>query len=289
VTAPRRPLWAGLQLSVFLCVLLPLGCVGAPPAEPSLTSPVSAAGPVVLVHGIWPDSVSWWVDDVQAELHDRGVRTLATGYTSFVFGYLTGLGTDGAADRVAATEHALRVRHARTDCSARLALAGIGYSAGTAVLAKAAERGARFERLYFGGSPIPAWSGALATQLEEDRIGLLVNYCSLLDGVANLLFGAGALGFHGAGPAMSRVDNRWHWRPHWLVLWDSEEVVSEVVDEIVAAAEGDEPHSCFADPAFEAWFLEAKRRLRVGEDPPGSDWRAARNVARSRQVKDSAK
>lgn len=272
----RRP----LALALLLGLALLTGCVTAPPAEPSEPS-TSPAGPVFLVHGIWPDSVSWWIDEVQEELHARGIQTLPAGYTTFVFGYLSGLGTDGVADRVAATEHALRRRHASTGCEAELRLFGLGFSAGTAVLGKAAERGARFERLYFAGSPIPAWADWLEQQLREGRIERLVNYYSLLDGVTGALAGCGTLGFHAEGPLATKVENRHHWRPHWLPFWDDEDYVREVVDEIVASARGGRPHRCFSQPAFQAWFLEAKRRLRAGEDPPPLAWRAPRTVARS--------
>ncbi|MGE0710753.1 MAG: hypothetical protein AB7N76_27845 [Planctomycetota bacterium] len=276
---PRHATRATPPLLALLLALSALpGCVGAPPAEP--TQARSPAGPVVLVHGIFPDSVSWWIDEVQAELHRRGVQTLPVGYESFVFGYLTGLGTDGPADRIAALEQGLRLRHARAACRARLQLAGVGFSAGTAVLEKAAERGVRFQRLYFAGSPLPLWSGALEEQLREDRVGVLVNYYSPLDGVVNGLLGMGAFGFRGAGPAAARVENRLHWRPHWLPLWDDEDEVHAVCAELVRAAGEGPPHTCFEDPAFAAWFREAKARLRAGEPPPGAEWRAPRVVVR---------
>ncbi|HBP20014.1 MAG TPA: hypothetical protein DEA08_19780, partial [Planctomycetes bacterium] len=165
-------------------------------------------------------------------------------------------------------------------CEAELRLAGLGFSAGTAVLGKAAERGATFERLYFAGSPVPAWADWLEDQLREGRIKRLINYYSLLDGVTGALAGCGTLGFHAEGPLAARVENRRHWWPHWLPFWDDEDYVREVVDELVASCEGAHPHTCFAEPAFQAWFQEAKRRLRAGEDPPPLDWRAPRTVAR---------
>lgn len=277
MSAPRR-LALGSLVSL---ALLASGCVSAPPAEPSAPC-TSPAGPVFLVHGIWPDSVSWWIDEVQEELHARGIQTLPAGYTSFLFGYLSGLGTDGVADRIAETERALRCRHAATGCEAELRLAGLGFSAGTAVLAKAAERGASFERLYFAGSPISARAGWVDRQLREGRIRRLVNYYSLVDGVTGALAGCGTLGFHASGPAASQVENRRHWWPHWLPFWDDEDYVREVVDELVASARSARPHRCFSQPGFQAWFLEAKRRLRAGEDPPPAGWRAPRTIARSR-------
>lgn len=254
-TLPRA---SALLLGV--ACLLSSGCVSAVRGD---EAPGRAAiGPVFLVHGIWPDGVDWWCDDVEAALRRQGVEGIRVPHTSFVAGYLFGFGTDLPADRLADFERKLRVRHRGTGCPAPLRLCGVGFSAGTEVLTKAAERGVRFERVYFAGSPLPVWSQTLARPLREGRILNLVNYHSPVDLVTLVTFGSGIYGYRGLDDRLAdRVENRLHWRSHAQPLWDDEEVVEQVAAEIADLARGP-AHTCFDHPEFWAWYQEATRKLR---------------------------
>jgi pimeloyl-ACP methyl ester carboxylesterase len=207
---------------------------------------------VFLVHGLWPDSDAWWMPGVEEALQRRGIEAIAVPYRAFVLEYLLGFGTDRPADRIAAFVAQLEERHARTTCPAPLRFRAIGYSAGTVVLSKAAERGVAFDRVYFAGSPLPFW-----TQPPE-RLGSVINYYSLLDGLVWVSLGSGQFGLSAA------QENRLCWRWHLIPLWLDRDEVERVADELEQGAAGP-PHTCFDEAEFRAWYLEARERLCRGE------------------------
>lgn len=230
----------------------------APPGPPA----TSSAGPVFLVHGVWPDSEDWWVDDVAAALEARGLEPLPVPYFCFIPGYLFGYGTTPPADRIARFVEQFDEQHARTQCETPVRWNGIGFSAGTMVLTKAAERGVSFERLYFAGSPIPMWANYLREPLNDGRIQNLINYYSPTDLLVWMTCGAGIYGFHRGGGGQRRVVNRLHWWTHFTPLWDREVVVNRVVDELAESARGS-PHTCFERPWFRRWYETARDVLRT--------------------------
>ena len=247
------------RLPPLIALLLLAGCSVRVPSE--IPGP-SAAGPVFLVHGIQPDGVDWWVDDMEMALRRRGVEAVPVSYWCFLFGYLFGYGTDGPADRIAAFVSGMEARHARTDCPAELRFNGVGFSAGTMVLVKAAERGARFRRVYFGGSPIKLWDGDLRAVLRDGRFGELVNYYSPLDLVVIFTMGSGMYGYQGADRRdKRRVHNRLHWRHHFAPTWWDDDRTERIADEIVRHCGRGQEHTCFQDRWFREWYLAEKRRM----------------------------
>jgi hypothetical protein len=250
---------APVRAPVLFFILLS-GCAGGPaPRAHSFEPGRSAAGIVFIVHGIWPDG--WWVEDLARALRARGLEPLPVEHTTFAWGVVLGYGTDGPAERIASFARKLEVRHRATGCTVPLRYEGVGYSGGTVVLLKAAERGVPLARAWFGGSPIACYSGDLERALADGRIGRLVNYWSIADGVVNPLFGAGALGFRG-GPA-ERIENRAHARPHVVPVFEDREVAAELAAEIAREARGAPAHACFDDARFSRWFMNEKERLRT--------------------------
>lgn len=237
------------------------GCAGAgaPRARP-LEPLASPAGFCFLVHGIWPDGV--WIPAEEAALRRRGVEPIDVEYTTFLPGYALGYGTDRPAERLVAFVRALEARHAASGCAAPLRLHAVGFSGGTMVLLKAAEAGVRFERVYFGGSPLPLAYGRLEDVLREGRVGHLVNYCSALDGLVGVTLGCGAFGFLGDGAG--RVENRGHLRTHLDPVFQGE-VADDIAREIAATGRGAPAHTCMAVPGFARWLRTAVRRLADGE------------------------
>ena len=167
------------------------------------------------------------------------------------------LRTDAPADRLADFVSILQKRHVATGCPAELRFNAIGYSAGTEVILKAADRGIVFQRVYFGGSTIGVWSGWLRDALRENRIRFLVNYHSPLDLLVCWLLGSGQFGYAGE----SRVENRSHAHTHLDPLFDHEDILRTIADEFDRAKSGPE-HTCFEQPEYRDWYREAKRKLR---------------------------
>ncbi len=249
---------AAIALTVSAFLLAGCSATRVPVDQPG-TSP---AGFVFLVHGIWPDNGDWWVDDAAAALHRYGIEGLPVPYRTFVGGYLFGYGTSPPADRVAQFAHALQRRHGKTGCAAPVRLHGVGYSAGTMVLTKAAERGVCFERVYFAGSPIKFWDGDLECVLVEGRILHLVNYYSPTDLLVWMSCGSGVFGYHGGGPAQDVVENRLHWKTHFTPLWDDDLRVQNMAKEL-ARLEVGARHTCYEVPWYRKWYAEAKEKLRT--------------------------
>lgn len=244
---------------VALALVALAGCSSYVPLDPPGPSPV---GPVFVVHGIWPDGEGLWADEVIADLQEVGIEALPVRHLTFVLGYLFDYGTDEPADRIADFEREMRLRHARTSCRATLTVRGIGFSAGTAVLQKAAARGVRFETLVFGGSPLPSWSRSLLAVLREGRVGRLVNYFSPIDPVVLFTCGSGIYGFHAGGdPVQAHVENRLGWNLHWPEFWEDDER-ARLVQELVAEGDRGPLHTCYEDPDYLQWFREARAKLR---------------------------
>jgi hypothetical protein len=254
-----------MRLLLLILTGLLAGCVsvrdmGAPPVR----GPV---GPVFLVHGIYPGTEDLWVDDLEVELERRGVEAIPVAYRTFVTGYLFGYGTAPPAEHLARFVELQTDYHPRTDCEAPLDYQGVGYSAGTRVLLEAANLGVRFERLVYAGSPVPAWDSELAGHLASGQVGALVNYYSALDGITFLLGGAGSFGFRGAeGEAESRVDNRSHWRHHFLPLYWDDDQLRELADELAVEHAGP-LHTCYDQAWYRTWYQAAKRSLLDRELP----------------------
>lgn len=267
---PRRPPRLALGVALALVLALAPGCafLGAPaPRSRPLEPAPSAAGFAFIVHGIWPDG--YWVPDQALALRRHGVEPLPVEYTSFLAGYVLGHGTDRPAAKIVAFARALLARHGASGCPTPVRLHGIGFSAGTMVLLKSAEAGGALERVYFGGSPLPAWSGRLEDVLAAGGIAALVNYCSPFDGIVGATLGCGTLGF--LGERRGRVENRGHLRHHLVPVFADAEVADRVAREIAAGARGAAPHRCFEDPAFASWFRSAQTRLAdeaAAEEPP---------------------
>ena len=250
-----RPLVGAFPITVLILV----GCRSA--SHVVCAPGPSPVGPVFLVPGVWPDGPSMWIDDVQALLRQRGIEGIQVPHDCFVFGYMFGYGTNGPADRMADFAEQFQVQHASTGCQAELRFCGIGLSAGTMMLLKAAERGVHFERVYFGGAPLSFWNADLARTLDEGRIHTLLNYYSPVDLVVAFTCGAGMFGYSGAkGETRSHVQNRRHWSYHAWPLWWNEARAESVVDEIAQVAQGPR-HTCFQVSWFREWYLDAKERI----------------------------
>lgn len=244
--------------AALLVLALLAGCSTVDPErEPGR----SAVGPVFLVHGIWPDREGWWIDEMVVALRKRDLEAIPIPYGTFVTGYVFDYGTVGPADRLAELERELRARHAKTACVVPLKLNAVGFSAGTAIIMMAAERGARFERVQFAGSPIPFYSERLARQLREDRIRRLVNYRSLFDLMVYPFLGIGAFGYEPDGPIAERVENRRHWGFH-IPPWTGHVGRERVVADLSALATDGARHGCFDDKAFKAWYMRAREAAR---------------------------
>jgi hypothetical protein len=244
-------------VALVLGALLP-GCSSPPKGLPLGTS---AAGAVFLVHGIWPDGDWWWTRDLARELSQEGLEPIVVNYNCFVGGWLFGYGTSPPAGEIARFVADAEANHSRTTCQTPLRWSGVGYSAGTVVLTKAAESGVNFERLYFGGSPIPMWSGWLQDRLREGSVDRLINYYSPFDLLVWVSFGSGIYGYHGGGAAQRQVINRLHFRTHYTSIWTQRRAVRTVVHELATSARG-EAHTCFRVPWYRRWFESAKDRLR---------------------------
>jgi hypothetical protein len=274
---PFAPLFtlAALALALFACATDP-GIRAA-----SYLPRRSAAGFVFLVPGIWPDRAGtggFWISEQARALRAVGVEPLPVEHRTFLWGVALGYGTKRPAEKIAAFARALEVRHRETGCPVPPRLHGIGYSAGTIVLLEAIARGASLDRLYFGGSPIFAWSGRIEAAIAARRLGTLVNYCSIFDGAASATLGCGAFGFRGDGGG--RAENRPHLRTHLEPVFCDGEVARAVAGEIAAAGRGERPHVCFDDPRFLRWFIAARERLLDEDAPPEpppapSFWREA--------------
>jgi hypothetical protein len=249
----------GGPLALALLLVL-AGCSSYVPLDPPGPS---AVGPVFVVHGIWPDGEGMWADEVIARLQEEGVEALPVRHLSFVLGYLLDYGTDGPADRIAEFEREMRSRHARTSCRAPLRLSGVGFSAGTAILQKAAARGVHWETLVFGGSPLPSWSRSLLVVLREGRVGRLINYYSPIDPIVFWTCGAGIYGFHAGGALVqASVENRLGWNLHWPEFWEDDELPRLIDDLLPDDGRAARPHTCYQDATYLEWFRAARVTLR---------------------------
>jgi hypothetical protein len=247
------------RLAALLIAALAAGCATGPRTRP-LEPVLGPAGFCLLCPGIEPDGVraDFWIPGAVRALRARGVEPLPVDYACFLPGYVLGHGTDRPAEKLAAFGRALAAAHEASGCAAPVRLHGIGFSGGTMVLLKAAERGVALERVYFGGSPISLASARLEDALRERRIGRLVNYCSPFDGVVGGVLGCGAFGFLGDGDG--RAENRGHLRWHLDPIFQGEEG-ARVAREIGASGRGLPPHTCLANAEFFAWLRAAETAL----------------------------
>lgn len=256
-----------IQRSLFslfaALILISVGCVGeAPKRESPATHPL---GPVFLCHGAWPDNAWLWVNDLADALQARGIEAAPVPYFS-----LFGIGTGAPAERVASFWRELETLHRGSRCRAPLRSVGVGYSSGTDVLTQAANLGVPFERMYFAGSPLPAWSSDVRRALEERTIERLINYYSPIDGLMWITGGAGMFGYHAGGSGQVRVENRIHGWLHVTPLWNRTYAQEALVDELVKAVKKEaRRHTCYQDPRYLAAYDAAKDRLRTDwEDRP---------------------
>lgn len=245
-------------LSIALCTLSLTACVGDPPPSGPLGD--HPLGPVFLVHGSWPDNAYLWVDELQEALHAAGIESILVPHAIVV-----GLGTDAPAERIAAFHGELVTRHARTTCRAELNLAGVGYSSGSDVLLESCLKGTPYARCDFGGSPLALWNGDLSRAIKSGSLRHLVNYFSPFDGMMWVTFGAGIYGYHGAG--WEQVDNRLHFWPHVMPLFNRGYMIERLVDEYRAGTRAGAPrHTCSEDPRYARWYRAARERLRTDWD-----------------------
>lgn len=246
-----RALWA----------LLLLVATGCSTVDPERDPGRSATGPIFLVHGIWPDRESWWIDEMVVALRKRDLEAIPIPYATFVSGYVFDYGTEASADKIAEFERTTRALHRTTQCAVPLTFQGVGFSAGTAILMMATERGVTFEQVHFAGSPIPLFSKRLARAVGEERIKALINYYSPLDMITYVFLGSGAFGYHGASKAAERIENRRHWGFH-IPPWTNHEARLRVVEELAALGKGRPRHTCFDELAFRQWYMAARQTLR---------------------------